>query len=83
MWPKGGSVYLEIAAIIVLAIVSMSLQHNRIDAGLLLSPQLGIRILGSLCVWFGNKFVLDYILQSRIDSNKLSKFLPLEMTLVT
>ena len=83
MWPKGGSVYLEIAAIILLAIVSMSLQHNRIDFGLLLSPQLGVRIIGSLCVWFGNKFVLDRILQSRIDSNKVSKFLPFEMTVAS
>jgi hypothetical protein len=63
--------------------VSMSLQYGRLDATILLSPQLGVRILGSLCLWFANKFVLDYILQSKIDSHKVSQFLPFEMTLAS
>lgn len=49
----------------------------------LLSLELGVRIIGSLCIWFGNKFALDYILQSRIDSNKVSQFLPFEMTIAS
>ena len=61
----------------------MSLQYGRLDSTVLLSPQLGVRIFGSLCVWFANKFTLDYILQSRIDSNKVSQFLPFEMTIVS
>jgi hypothetical protein len=83
MWPKGRAIYIETATIIVFAMVSMSLQYGRLDATILLSPQLGVRILGSLCLWFANKFVLDYILQSKIDSHKVSQFLPFEMTLAS
>ena len=61
----------------------MSLQYGRIDSVLLLSPELWVRILGSLCIWFANKFTLDYMLQSRIDSNRVSQFLPFEMTLAS
>ena len=50
---------------------------------ILLSLELWVRVLGSLCIWFGNKFTLDYMLQSRIDSNKVSQFLPFEMTLAS
>jgi hypothetical protein len=83
MWPKGKAIYIETVTIIVLAIVSMALQYGRLDATILLSPQLGVRIFGSLCLWFANKFVLDYILQSKIDSNKVSQFLPFEMTVAS
>lgn len=83
MWPKGKAIYIEIVTIIVFAIVSMALQYGRLDATILISPQLGVRILGSLCLWFANKFVLDYILQSKIDSNKVSQFLPFEMTVAS
>ncbi|MDB4270467.1 LytTR family transcriptional regulator DNA-binding domain-containing protein [bacterium] len=83
IWPKDGVIYIETVVIILLAIVSMSLQYGRLDSTVLLSPQLGVRIFGSLCVWFANKFTLDYILQSRIDSNKVSQFLPFEMTIVS
>ncbi|GGD50656.1 hypothetical protein GCM10011361_16650 [Muriicola marianensis] len=61
----------------------MSLQYGRVDLTILLSLELWVRILGSLCIWFGNKFTLDYILQSRIDSNKVSQLLPLEMILAS
>jgi len=83
IWPKEGVIYIETVVIILLAIVSMSLQYGRLDSTVLLSPQLGVRILGSLCVWFANKFTLDYILQSRIDSDKVSQFLPFEMTIAS
>ena len=36
-----------------------------------------------MCIWFANKFTLDYLLQSRSDSNKVSQFLPFEMTLAS
>lgn len=83
LWPKGGAIYMETLAIVLLAILSMSLQYGRLDSNMLLSPQLGVRILGSLCVWFANKFSLDYILQSRIDADKVSRFLPFEMVVVS
>jgi hypothetical protein len=83
IWPKGGAIYIETFVIILLAIVSMSLQYSRLDSTILLSPQLGVRIVGSLCIWFANKFTLNYILQSRIDSNKVSQFLPFEMTIAS
>lgn len=83
IWPKDGAIYIEIVVITLLAIVSMSLQYGRLDSTILLSLELGVRIIGSLCIWFGNKFALDYILQSRIDSNKVSQFLPFEMTIAS
>ncbi len=72
MWPKGNAIYVETVVIIFLAIVSMSLQYSKFDSTILLSPELGIRIIGSLCIWFGNIFTLDHLLQSRIDSDKVS-----------
>ena len=57
----------------------MSLQYGWFDPKMLLSPQLGLRIAGSLCIWFANKFILDHLLQSRIDANKVTQFLPFEM----
>lgn len=83
IWPKGRATYIETALVILLAVVSMSLQYGRFDSVLLLSPELWVRILGSLCIWFANKFTLDYMLQSRIDSNRVSQFLPFEMTLAS
>lgn len=83
MWPKGSRIYIETVVIILLAILSMSLERGRLDSTVLLSPQLVVRIAGSLCIWFANKFILDYILQSRIDSNKVSQFLPFEMTIAS
>lgn len=83
MWPKGSSIYIETVVIILLAIVSMSLQYGKLDSTFLRSPQLGVRVVGSLCIWFANKFILDYILQSRIDSNKVSQYLPFEMTIAS
>lgn len=83
MWPKGKGIYIETVVIVLLAIVAMSLERARLDSTVLLSPQLGVRVAGSLFIWFANKFILDYILQSRIDSNKVSQFLPFEMTIAS
>ena len=83
IWPKGRAIYVETVLVILLAIVSMSLQYGRIDSVILLSLELWVRILESLCIWFANKFTLDYLLQSRSDSNKVSQFLPFQMTLAS
>ena len=83
VWPRSGAIYIETIAIILLAIFSMSLQYGRLDSTVLLSAELGVRIFGSLCVWFANLFTLEYILQSRIDSNKVTQFLPLELTVAS
>ena len=83
VWPKSGAIYIETIAIILLAIFSMSLQYGRLDSTVLLSAELGLRIFGSLGVWFANLFTLEYILQSRIDSNKVTQFLPFELTVAS
>ena len=84
VWPKDlTTYYIETVAIILLAMVSMSLQYGRLDSTILLSTQLGLRIFGSLCIWFANKFTLEYILQSRINSNKVTQFLPFELTVAS
>jgi hypothetical protein len=61
----------------------ISLQYGKFDSTVLLSGQFGIRIFGSLFIWFANKFTLEYILQSRIDSNKVTQFLPFELTVAS
>jgi len=84
VWPKNWTTYyIETVVIILMAMFSMSLQYGRLDSTLLLSAQLAVRIFGSLCVWFANKFALEYILQSRIDSNKVTQFLPFELTVAS
>jgi hypothetical protein len=81
LWPKNRTTYyIETVAVIALAIFSMSLQYGRLDSTVLLSTELGVRIFGSLSLWFANRFTLEYILQSRIDSNKVTQFLPFELT---
>ncbi|WP_445386436.1 LytTR family DNA-binding domain-containing protein [Robiginitalea sp. IMCC44478] len=83
IWPKGRAIYIETVFIILLSIVSMALQYGRLDSHILFSLELWIRILGSLSIWFANKFTLDYMLQSRIESNTVSQFLPFEMTIAS
>jgi len=84
MWPKDWSIYhIETFVIILIAIISMSLQYGRFDASILLSSQLAIRIFGTLLVWFANKFTLEYILQSRINANTVTQFLPFELTVTS
>jgi len=84
IWPKDQvTYYIETAVIILMAIISMSLQYGRFDSTILLSTQLGIRIIGTLLIWFANKFTLEYILQSKINSNKVTQFLPFELTVAS
>ena len=84
VWPKNRTTYyIETVVIILMAMFSMFLQYGRLDSTVLLSAQLGVRIFGSLCLWFANRFTLEYILQSRIDSNRITQFLPLELTVAS
>lgn len=84
MWPKNRAIYyIETVAIILMALFSMSLQYGSLDSTVLLSAQLVVRIFGSLCLWFANRFTLEYLLQSRIDSNRITQFLPLELTVAS
>jgi hypothetical protein len=84
MWPKNwASYFIETLFIILLNIVLLSLQHGKLDYTLLLSAQLGLRIIGSLCLWFANKFVLERMLQSRIDANKVTQYLLFELTVAS
>jgi hypothetical protein len=84
LWPKNRiTYYIETIVIVLIAIFSMSLQHGRFDSTILLSDQLVVRIFGSLCIWFGNRFTLEYILQSRIESNRVTQFLPLELAVAS
>ena len=77
VWPKNGAIYIETVVIIALAMFIQFLQNGSIEDTIFL------RILGSLCVWFANKFVLERILQSRIDSNKITQYLPFELTVAS
>ncbi len=84
LWPKKWSTYLiETVVIVSLAIFSMSLDYGRWDIARLPQPQLTLRMIGSLCIWFANRFMLEYLLQSRIDANKVTQYLPFEMTLAS
>ncbi len=55
------------------------LQYGSIEYTVLLSYHAFLTILGSLCVWFVNRFTLEHILQSRIESNKITRYLPFEL----
>jgi len=84
VWPKNWAIYyIETIVIIVMAIFSLFLQYGRLDSTVLLSAHSVLTILGSLCLWFANRFTLEYILQSRIDSNRITQFLPLELTVAS
>jgi hypothetical protein len=84
VWPKNWTAYfIETVAIIFLNMALLSIQHGKLDYSILLSPQLGLRIFGSLCLWFANRLILEYILQTRIDSNRITQFLPLELTVAS
>ena len=84
VWPKNrATYYIETVVIILIAMFSMFLQYGSLDSTVLLSAHSGLTIFGSLSLWFANRFTLEYILQSRIDSGKISQFLPLELTVAS
>jgi hypothetical protein len=81
VWPKkGGIYYIETVVIILMSVFSLFLQYGRLDFAVLLSAHSAVTILGSLSLWFANRFTLEYILQSRIEANRVTQFLPLELT---
>lgn len=84
VWPKNRSIYyIETVVIILMCMFSMFLQYGRLDYTILQSAHSVITIFGSLCLWFTNRFILEYILQSRIDSNRITQYLPLELTVAS
>ncbi len=77
--PKSGVIYIETVVVILMAMFTQVLQYGSIEYTVLLSYHSGLTILGSLCVWFVNRFTLGHILQSRIESNKITRHLPFEL----
>jgi hypothetical protein len=79
LWPESGAIYLETVAVILVAMFSLFLQYGSINYTVLLSYHSVFTIVGSLSVWFVNRFTLENILQSRIESNKITQYLPFEL----
>jgi len=79
LWPTNGAIYIETVAVILVAMVLLFLQYGSIDYTVLLSYHSVFTIVGSLSVWFVNKYTLGNILQSRIESNKITQYLPFEL----
>ncbi len=84
MWPKHQAIYyLECLTIAILVLLSRALQHGSFDTSVWINLQSGITIVGSCCAWFANRLVLEYLLQSRINNNKVTKTLPLVLTVAS
>ena len=84
VWPNNGAVYLiETVFIILVSIFSLFVHYGRLDSTILPSSHMWITIFGSLSLWFANRFILEYIVQSKINSNKITQFLPLELTVAS
>ena len=83
LWPKNRAIYIETAVILLIAIYSLFLQYGSLDSTILLSFHAVIIILGSLVVWFANRFIFERIVQSKIESNKINRHLPLELLAVS
>ena len=79
VWPKSGVIFIESVVVILLAIFSLFLQHGGIEYPLLLTYHSVLTIFGGLCVWFVNRITLEHILQSRIESDKITRYLPFEL----
>ena len=79
VWPKSRAIYLETVAVVLLALFTLFLQYGRIDYTILLSYHAVLTILASLSVWFANMYALEKILQSRIESDKITQYLPFEL----
>ncbi len=83
VWPKSGAIYIEAIVVIFIAMFSMFLQYGSVEFTALLSYHAFLTIIASLCVWFVNRLTLEYILQSRIKSNKVTRYLPFELMMVS
>jgi hypothetical protein len=79
LWPGSGVIYIEAVVVIFITMFSLFLQYGSIKITALLSNHALITLIASLCVWFVNRFTLEYILQSRIESNKITLYLPFEL----
>jgi len=78
-WPLSGAIYVETVVVILTAMFALFLQYGSIDYTVLLSYHSVFTIVAFLCVWFVNKYTLENILQSRIESNKITQYLPFEL----
>lgn len=78
-WLKNSAMYKEGAVVILLGLFMLFLQYGSISYKVLLSYHAFLTIIAGLCVWFANRFTLDFILQSRIESNKITRYLPFEL----
>lgn len=84
MWPKSWRIYLiESLSIILLALISLSLQNGRFDLSIVFSNYTLLSIVGSLCLWFTTRVVLDRLLQARINANRVTQYLPFELTIAS
>ena len=63
VWPKSGAIYIvETVVILLMAMLSMFLQYGSLDYSVLLNNHSVFTFIGSLCLWFANRFTLEYIL---------------------
>ncbi len=79
IWLKSRTFFAETVVIIILAIFLLFLQHGSIKYTVLRSSHAFLTIIASLSVWFVNRITLEHILQSRIESNKITRHLPFEL----
>ncbi len=79
VWPKSEAIYIESVVVILMALCILFLQHRSIEYTVLLSYHSLLTIFASLCVWFVNRIILEKILQFRIESNKITLYLPFEL----
>lgn len=79
IWPNSKSIVLETVVIICMTLCLLALQYGSIEFSALPIDHFVFTVLGSLGVWFINRFTLGNLLQSRIDANKVTKRLPFEL----
>lgn len=83
LWPGRGTIYIEVLVIIFITLVSLFLQYGSIEFTAFLSYHALLTLVASLSVWFMNRLILEHILQSRIESNKITLYLPFELLIAS
>ena len=78
-WSKNKTLFLETLVIVLLVLYSLFLQHGQLNSSILVGSHALLTFIGSLLVWFANKFVFERIFQLKIESNKVSRSLPLQL----
>ena len=78
-WSKNKTTCVQTLFILLVVLYSLFLQHGRLNSTILINSHSILTLIGSLCVWFANKFVFEQIFQSKIEANKISKGLPFEL----